>query len=475
MTRLTVLLCLAFSLILQDCRAQNPSRVGVAALSNREISSAVDRLISSGLRVKLGLVLVDMKSGETVVSVNADQPLKPASVIKILTSVAALKALGPDFRFKTQVFGSGLHDGTVEVLAVKGGGDPELTTEAAWLIVRKLKKLGLASISKIIVDSSQFIGARPSQGHRAYQTGSAALAFNYNSIAFDVCPTRRGRRALVAVDPWEAAVRIEGVVMTSAPGGAGQVVIDENKGKGEHESFPLNYSVAGAIAEGGECTTLYRSIRNPVQYFGRTLLNLLAQNGINAPAEIVEDRVPAEAALLFEHESPPLSHIVEDLNHFSSNFIAEQILFALGAQAQGSWDRGAGIKALQDFVKALGYNEPEFAVADAAGLDHANRLSARIVAALLLNAFRDSAVRPEFENSLSIASRSGTLKKRNFDLAGAMMRAKTGTLFQVSALAGYLYSQSGRIFAFAILQNNIRSREEAQELENAVLSAAAKG
>ena len=118
------------------------------------------------------------------------------------------------------------------------------------------------------------------------------------------------------------------------------------------------------------------------------------------------------------------------------------------------------------YLAKLGFSANEYNVVDGSGLSHENRLSARVITALLLKVHRQRILQPEFEKSLSVMGQSGTLKKRKPPVSGLRLRGKTGTLDGVSSLAGYLFDVSGNKLAFAIIQNRTASRERALSLED---------
>jgi len=430
-----------------------------------KIQQALHRLLAGRAAAQLGVAVYNLDKGEKVFSFNEKQALQPASVLKILTSVAALKELGAEYTFKTKVYAQSLQGGFADVLWIKGGGDPSLCIETAWAMVRRLKKMGLKEIGKLGLDGSLFAEQNPGQGQRAYQTGSAALAFNYNSLAFDICPAVPGRSALVSPDPWEFKVDIQGSIVTE--GGRGRRPNINRKVNVGRPAFVLS----GAVQSSDPCITIYRGIEQPEIMFGETFLQFLKYIGIPVKGALVSGVVPPGATLLFEQASQPLSRTIQDLNHFSNNFIAEQILFALGESADGRWRRSEGLKRLARFLTSLGVPAGEFELHDGSGLSRANRISAQALVRVLEYAAHDPLLGAEFESSLSLAGRSGTLKKRDFGLSEEVLRGKTGTLDKVSSLAGYLVTADHSNFAFSILQNEVVSREQALAFEDSIVAA----
>ncbi|NLF26085.1 MAG: D-alanyl-D-alanine carboxypeptidase/D-alanyl-D-alanine-endopeptidase [Deltaproteobacteria bacterium] len=411
----------------------------------------------------LGVAVIDIDSGRQIYGYNAETPLIPASVMKVLTTTVALKELGPDFRFETRVFYDVIRDGFASNLYVQGGGDPDLTTEKLWLIARAIKQRGVNRIGRLVLDGSRFTDTISRRGVRAYQSGTSALALNFNSFGFEVCPTVPGKNARTVVDPPEAGVVLSGRIAT-VKGNSLAFQIDEAA-----LQMPPSYRLSGSIGAAKGCQVIYRSVPDPQHYFGEVLRQLLKSLGVIVPDKAVFATLPPGAKRLWTHKSKALSLILEDLNHYSNNFTAEQITTVLGTSSKGTADHRLGLARMADYLKRSGFDPTEFYVADGSGLSRENRLSARIVTRILFEVHRDKNIQPEFEKSLSVAGRNGTLRKRDLGALGLRLRGKTGTLDGVSALSGYLFDVDKRKLAFAILQNRTVSRDRAFYLEARVV------
>lgn len=447
----------------------SPFGAGAQSFKDSEVSKKLAKLIPKEKSKSLALVVEDLTSQELVFSHNGTKPLKPASVLKILTAAGALTILGPDYRFKTRIWVDKFVDGHVSTLYVVGSGDPALNLESLWILARKLKKLGVKSVGKIALDSSHFLSPASRSGVRAYQAGASAISFNYNSVTFEICPRKLGDDAIVTIDPWEAEIGLSGRVRTQKGGKTG-VSIEEQHGKAKGTVY-LSFQVSGSIAPQVKCKEIYRSVSEPEIYLGVTLKNFLQSIGVVVKGSIVRENLGAKSTLLYEHLSKPLSEIVKDLNHFSNNFIGEQLLYALGESVDGKFSREAGLLRLREYLDGLGRFDREIELADGSGLSHDNRITAQALSQVLRTMDENSEVGAEFENSLSVAARNGTLKKRFVGVRGLVLRGKTGSLNGVSSLAGYVFSRTGRRIAFVLLQNDVYSGQRADAFEEAVVKA----
>lgn len=460
-TLLAAVLCL-----LQACIAASASADSLPVAERNRISGLISALVPFKAGSAFAVQVVDLSSSETVFSHNGAVPLKPASVLKLLSSATALDALGPDYRFETEVLAEGISPGAVETLYIRGGGDPGLTSESLWIIARSIYKRGVRSIGAVILDSTLFDGDRNPSGQRAYETGSSALSYNYNSISIEVCPGVKGANAIVTVDPWELGLAVQGTVKTTSGKTAG-VSADLIERKGQLPQI----SVSGSLSSAADCQVIYRSFSRPEHSFGMTLIKTLERLGIRVPHSPQLGAVPQGARLLYRHRSEALSRIVQDLNHFSTNFIAEQLLFAIGGYgSDGKLRREEGLLRMKLFLQKLGVPAEQFELHDASGLSHSNRISAGAIAKVLQGALRDPAIGPELEASLSFPGRTGTLRKRNFNGLKGTVRAKTGSINGVSSLAGYVTTRSGRKVAFVILNNAAPDRDKAMQLEEKIVA-----
>lgn len=425
----------------------------------------LQNLISKSSDLDASIFVLNLSNNKTVFDYRSRQALKPASVLKIVSSSLALKTLGPEYRFQTQAWLS-----SDQTLYIRGGADPALTIESLILFVRELKRRGIDQVKNLVLDPYLFDQTKEATGQRAYEAASSPLAFNFNSLMIQICPTKIGQAALVSFDPKEfSIVKLLGQIKT---GKSSSYAVEEISNQ---ENIPI-YKLSGQIDQNAPCKSLYRSIADPLTYFATTLLNLMHANAIVVPKSFKIDKVnvDANAKLIYQHYSKPLSDIILGLNHFSNNFIAEQVLLAIGANGEierAKWRRKDGVDLLKNYMQQLGISDDQYNIVDASGLDHDNRLSSYALVKVLQAAFNDHRIRPEFEASMSVMQRSGTLKARlsGVDLGQNVVRAKTGSLTGVSSLAGYIYKSNGEVLAFSVIQNKLSSQEKADKFEEKLI------
>ena len=186
---------------------------------------------------------------------------------------------------------------------------------------------------------------------------------------------------------------------------------------------------------------------------GRFLKDQLTQEGVSVKGNVVSGKVSTDAESVAEHLSPPLSHIVKSMNKPSDNWIAEMLFKTIGAEVigePGTWQKGR--EAIGEFLNEITDGQNTFRFVDGSGLSRYNLLNTELLTELLVYMYNNFELMPEFTASLPIAGVDGTLRNRMQGLyAEKVLRAKTGTLSGVSALAGYTRTADGKVLTFGIL------------------------
>lgn len=397
----------------------------------------------------LGVFAVDASTGEVIWQVNSDTPLRPASVLKLITSSAALSSLGPEHTFETRI----LYDG--KSLFVLGGGDPVLTTEDISRIATEISFRGLRSVQDIVVDLSRYPEKLDRKGIRAYEASPLALTFNFNSLRVWGCGTG-GKSCRTGTDPLEAGIKIVGNITPAKFSSLEVGAIDNGV-----------VSVRGTCRVSSfECLDEYRALPDPLVTFGKIFTSSLERQGIKVTGVLRMGRSSDNAVEIYNNHSRPLREIVSSLNHLSTNIIAEQLVYEMGCQ-QGECSRERGFKSIARFLQSVGLKDDQFSLRDGSGLSHENRVSARAIVKVLLASLKDIRYGPEFEASLAIGSVAGTLKRRNISPS---IRGKTGSIDGVSSIAGVIKGESGKETVFAILQNGVTDKGVAIEWEEQILA-----
>ena len=441
-----------------------PGGAGDPAPDAAELSQALSRIVTSTAlgESRTGILVASLETGEVLFARNADELLNPASNVKLFTSAAALARLGPDYRFDTEVYVDAGEGGGPRTLYVRGKGDPSMVTERLWVLAGDLLHLGLRSLREIVVDDSWFDGEREGpgfdqeRGDRAYLAPAGALSLNFNAVAIHVAPgARAGEKGRVSLEPPSDFVVLDDRTLTAGPRARRRVVPSSVSAGGRQRIL-----VQARLPLGSRAQVFYRKVDDPPLYFGYTLKRLLELRGVRVTGRVRHGVVPEGARLLAISQSEPLAEIVRRLDKTSNNFMAEQILKTLGAEAKGapgSWPKG--VEAVEDFLAEVGIPRGSYIMKNGSGLNDANRFSARQTVALLREMWRRFPLMAEFVAALPVAGRDGTIRWRMEDTdAAGRLRAKTGTLSNVASLSGYVESRGGAKLAFAVLVNDYPGR-----------------
>jgi D-alanyl-D-alanine carboxypeptidase/D-alanyl-D-alanine-endopeptidase (penicillin-binding protein 4) len=434
-------------------RAADPAPPADAALA----SALARALEAKTLRdARVGVLVVDDADGRVVFERGADQPLVPASNLKLLTAFAALRVFGPSHVFTTRVYANAAPDadGAVDTLYVRGGGDPGLTSEDYWRLAADLHKTGLRRVrGDIAIDDSLFDGERwhaswlPTTA-RAYHAPVGALMANYGAYAVEVAGgDRNGDPVRIAVDPPIPFFRVSNQART---GKGRKLVVDRRAVDGGEEVV-----VGGSWPHGSE-RTFQRSVLDPAGYAAAVLRLQLASLGIEVKGGVRRAYVPDGAHPLVAFEGRPLSDVMRRFLKFSNNLIGEALIKSLSTSADsapGSWKGGTAVVRRE--LDALGLPTAGLVQVDGSGLSYDDRASPRLLVAVVREASHSFHYGAEFVASLPIGATDGTLQHRA-EHAGAELRAKTGLLTRVSSLSGLARRADGRTLVFSVLVNGFR-------------------
>jgi D-alanyl-D-alanine carboxypeptidase/D-alanyl-D-alanine-endopeptidase (penicillin-binding protein 4) len=226
----------------------------------------------------------------------------------------------------------------------------------------------------------------------------------------------------------------------------------------EVDGRTMTLSLTGSVPQGGESTRYYRSVADPTAYFMAAFAAQMKEQGISVSGRYEEGVTPEDLDLLIQVQSPPLASVLMDMNKYSSNFIAEQVLKAVGAETSdqpGSTLKG--IEAISAYLGSLGISDEEYVLVNGSGLSRRIVLRPDHLTAVLTDMAKDAKVSPEFMASLAIGGRDGTLWSRfRGEKQVDRLRGKTGTINGVHCLAGYIDGPNGKTYAFAYLVNRLR-------------------
>jgi D-alanyl-D-alanine carboxypeptidase/D-alanyl-D-alanine-endopeptidase (penicillin-binding protein 4) len=424
------------------------------------LDAIVNQRIGSEARV--GAYVVDTATGQVLYERNAQEGFNPASNVKLVTGAAALDLLGPERTLATRIYGEPDKEGVVDgPLYLVGEGDAFLLWEDFLHWAAQLKVQGVEKVAGgIVVDDSAFDAAYlpPAFGQKdedaSYRSPIGAVSVNFNAITVVVTPTQPGEQPDVRLSPPNDHVEIVNRAVTVDTAGESIRFSSDPDGKGG-----TRIVVDGAIGSRASSTRERLRIDNPPGFAGAVLRRAMEMVGIDIEGDVrAGERPEGTGQMLVRHASQPLSYIVQAMNKWSNNFMAEQLLRVLGRgdEAPSTWERARD--AVRGFLEGAGIDPGNLVLKNGSGLYDGNEISPSQFVQLLTYML-DHPASPEFVSSLAVAGRDGTLADRmEGPSTRGRVRAKTGTLNGVSALSGYVETASGRQLAFSILLNETEKR-----------------
>ena len=428
------------------------------------ISAAVDRPPLD--RVHWGIIVQDAQSGDVLYERNADRLFVPASNLKLVVATAAAALLPADFRVRTSLYATGpVRNGVLRGdLVVYGRGDPGISGRyhddemlAVWEdLADSLAARGIREIrGGIVADESWFDSTHVHGDWESYDllwwyaAPVSALGFNDNSIDFRISPAAQGQPARIEWQPVTSYFTLVNRSRTVAAGA--ERTLDFTRGGGD------TIIAYGEVPTDARAWTEYFAVEDPARYAGTVFREVLEARGIRVGRDDVrvvrsQDQSVARAnpVELAGYDSAPLADMIFPILNASQNWFAEQLLKTLGRAVGtgGTW--AAGLEVEQRFlIEQVGLEEDAFSLRDASGLSAGNLITPRALARVLAYARPLDAVR----NAMPVSgAERGSLRSRLTDLPGRV-RAKTGGIRNVDALAGYVTTDGGRELVFVVIGN----------------------
>lgn len=404
----------------------------------------------------------------------ADRLLPPASVQKIITSVAALDILGPDLTLETRLVASRpLERGVLRGdLHLTGEGDPFLVSERLWLLAHDAAAGGLTSVEgRIVVDlavESLLDSIRGGEDRESpYAAPVSTLGVNFNSISILVRPGGApGEAARCVFDPCpipEFGLICEVGTVPSE----GAASLEARRVTGEDEE---NWRVTGTIPMGSAPVRLYRATLRPDRTAAANIRCLLEREGVRVTGGGATGPAPEGGGTVIARiSSYPLGELIRRMNSYSNNYMADRLLLLLGGNGGGR----SGTRRIDSWLRSLDLPGSPPDIRDGSGLDPKNRASARQITEILRWAEARERIFPDLFASFARPGGAGTMERRfRTTNPPLQMRAKTGTLGEsgVATIAGYIDAPGGGRYAFCILQQaasgsgikvaDLREREE---------------
>ncbi|MGR3712583.1 MAG: D-alanyl-D-alanine carboxypeptidase/D-alanyl-D-alanine endopeptidase [Shimia sp.] len=408
-------------------------------------------LRDAGLSGKVSVAVARSGTGEVLESYGAQSAKPPASVAKALTALYALHYLGPSHRFQTKVVATGaIKNGIVQGdIVLRGGGDPTLGTNTLADLARTLKAAGVrGATGRFLVWGGAL--ARVAQIDRkqpdeaGYNPAVSGLSLNYNRVHFEWKRSANGYA--VSMDARSDKYRPDVTMAKMKIANRSTPVYTYKSTAGADQ-----WTVArGALSNGG---ARWLPVRQPELYAGQVFRTLARAHGIELRAPKVTQAAP-HGTVLAAHQSPDLRTILKGMLKYSTNITAEMVGMA------ASHARGAQVGSLKASANAMNKWAGEALgmmnarLVDHSGLGEASRMRADEFAIVLARASQQAVLRPILKD-IALRGENGRVNSGH----PLKVKAKTGTLHFVSALAGYISGPGNTELAFAIFGADVEARK----------------
>ena len=411
----------------------------------------------------VAVVVQPVDAAAPLVAHNAAQAMNPASVMKLITTYAALDLLGPAYTWKTTAWAenatvNGILPGN---LYLRGSGDPRFAIEHLWSLLRQLRVRGVQQIGgDIVLDRTVFNvpafdpGAFDDKPMRPYNVGPDGLLINFRALRFTLLPDN-GKPRLLMETPSEG-LRVDNQ-LRAGNGECGSNWKDAINVRLIPENTGNRLEFTGTYAALCGEKSLNLSPLPADAQAGGLIRALWGELGGSLTGQVRNGSVPLGASLLAQHESAPLADAVRDINKFSNNVMARQVFLTLGNDSAPATAERAR-QRVADWLAGRNLRFNELVLDNGSGLSRSERISADSLNRLLLDAWKNP-VMPEFVSSMPIVGIDGTMKKRlNGSEATGRAHIKTGTLDGVKTAAGYALDALGRRYTVIFLINHPRAQ-----------------
>lgn len=423
------------------------------------------------VHASVSLCVADAETGVVVMEHNSQKSLAPASVMKLVTSAAALELLGPAYTFKTKIGYTGsLNKRSGKLtgnLIIRGEGDPVLGSKyfsdhsqdfmVSW--IAEIRKMGIKKIEGRVLTDDSYYDYLPvpakwlwEDAGNYYGAGAYGLSVfdNTYEIHFNTL-SDSSRLTITDIVPNECRYEFSNFLVAAGT-------------KDEGNVFAAPYSttgwLAGTIPANNENFVLKASIADPPLLIAKMMNERLKAAGIPVSEDPTTLRLEPKGIStivipISETISPPLSDIIKVLNHESVNMYAEHLTKEMGKVYKNRGSTAAGIEVIKDFLDDAGIKTDGMFIEDGSGLSPVNAITSADLVKLLAYMKKNGKYFPDYYSSLPEAGKEGTLKNYFRDpVFDSRLIAKSGSLTRVRSFAGYFTTISGKNMIFSIIINN---------------------
>lgn len=468
------LAALGLAAMLSDPVQGQDRTIGIDQIQERITS--IENMPELG-RGQMAICVVDIGTREVLIARNAHHVYAPASVLKVVTSAAALAKLGPDYRYRTRLLTAGeVTEGVLRgSLIIQGSGDPTLGSWrytddgqpdlAGWeeQAAKAVADAGIRKIEGGVYADASILGDQQIPGDWSwddignyYGAGISGVNLHENLyyIDFEIPEQQGSPTRITKIHPPQTGIRFYNRVTAGPPRSGDQAYV-----------FAAPYSktaiVRGTLPGDAGTYTIKGGIMDPPLFAARELTEALSRAGIEVTGEPTANfqtpQLPeGKQKEIWVYESPRLERVIYWLNKHSVNLYAEALAVTLAVETDRPGTTEQGTRAVLEILKDLGVDTTGMILADGSGLSRRNAVSPRQIVDIL----EKMSSHPTYEvyaNSFPVAGVKddpGSLSRVGTDTPAANnLRAKSGFIGHARSYAGYVEDRSGRKLAFCMIAN----------------------
>ena len=434
---------------------------------DNSFSNLKKALIRAGVSQDSFTFLLADEQNNPLIAHNVNKQFNPASIMKLITTSAALDLLGPNFKWETKLL---LSDAPKENytgdIFIKGSGDPFFLIKDLRNLLRTLKVLGIKNISgNFVLDNSIFALKKFDRGKfdgkplEPYNVGPDGLLLNFFSseVVFSSSPSSKIKLDIFPPPKKNIKVRLQ-------PTNKSCKYSKINPKKSSSNIVFLGYI--------GKCSYLKKNfaLYDAKDYWVSSLVFLLNELNVKFSGNIVYGESPVDNELTFVHKSKPLSDIIKSINKYSNNVMAENLYHTLAPNIKNVNNEIKESKDLINLYLKDNTKSYDFYIDNGSGLSRKTKLTSNLIVNLLIAQYKKVTF-PEFFASLPIAGLDGTLSEEEIFLReNKSFRFKTGSLNNVRAMAGVILERNKKPFFLCYIINH-KKAEKAKNMINTFISS----
>jgi serine-type D-Ala-D-Ala carboxypeptidase/endopeptidase (penicillin-binding protein 4) len=441
-------------------------------------ATVADALKQAGIpQASVAIYVQAVDAASPILTHNGAKSLNPASVMKLVTTYAALDLLTPTYRWKTEIYRDGnVSNGVLNGnLIIKGYGDPSFKAQEFWRMLMSLQQAGIKEIKgDLVIDKSFFaknVGNRKTfddETWRAYNAEPSAFLVNGRNTSFKLVATGEDTLTSGGVNVSQEFELPEVQIINSMKLAQGLCGEWRSRFGYTVKSLENKAIVTFSGMFSPDCGERYLelSVFDDEKYAFFIFRKLWRELGGKFNGKLRLQDTLIGATKVMEQVSDPLGYVIRDINKWSNNLMARQLLLTIAAEKNGGPATEAkGVAAVNTWLLGKSMNFSELVIENGSGLSRVERISAEHLGRMLVSAY-NSPVMPELMASLPILSQDGTMKKRlNDSQSSGRAHLKTGSLDGVSAIAGYEIDANNHRHVLVMLVNhaNAAASKNAQD------------